>query len=183
MVRAPAGWHLAAGSLPAVGSPTHRTTPLKQSAYWRQSVAELRVGATAVVGPGTSFPAQSLIPATATAGPQGIGERWLPDMVQVQYAPQIGQPPLVTQQVAAQVLGTTTAQPPPITAQVWLSVGGLNVHLLAQTSQGGNDNLSIGCPPLSPGEAIAVVWYGWAPAGAGGLPYFILRGTKHVLGQ
>ncbi len=179
MPRWPAGLHRAAGSIRAAGSPTFRQTPDDPKLYWRQTVSELHAGAQGVVVPGF-FSIQALIPARASAGPQGVGERWMVDVVQVQFPAQAGQPPLVVQQIAAQIGGTTTKPPPPIVAQVWLSAGGTDLHLLAQTTQGGNDDLSVACPPLSAGEAITVIWYGWFPAT--GLPWFRLRGTKITLG-
>lgn len=124
-------------------------------------------------------------PVSASTGPQGSGEQWVVSQVQVQTSSQYGQPPLVVQQVVAQARGQTTSPPPPITAQVWHAIGGQPVYLLAQTGQGGNDNVGISCPALSAGEAIMVIWYGLSPRAVVPFPsaWFALRGTKITLSE
>ena len=184
MVRPPAGWHLGAGSLPAVGSPTRRYTPDPQREYWRQTTSALHAGASGQVpflGPfATNFPF------TLATGPQGTGEKWLVDLVQVQVGwsgnPSPGnQPPQVVQQITAQVIGEQAAPAPPVVAQVWMTAGGQNVHLLAQTTQGTSDNLSVASPWLSAGEGIAVVWYPGTITGHPLSAAFRVRGTKIAL--
>lgn len=182
MPRWPAGLHPASGSLWSSGGYPRRPQATGQGDYWRSAVADLHAGAAVAWPPTPGGPgAIQFSPSaamSASAGPAGVGERWLVDLVRVVTGAQVGLPPLVVQQVAAQITGTTTTPPPPVVAQVWLAVAGQNIHLLAQTTQGGNDDLAVGCPPLSAGEAIAVVWYGLAP----GVPaWFSLRGTKTVL--
>jgi hypothetical protein len=181
------GWGGAtqAGGMRAVGSPTLRWRAAGQRGYWRSTVAELHAGASAGRLPffGPFAPEFSF---TLSAGPQGVGERWLADQVQVQLswsgnpAP-TNQPPLVVQQIAAQVLGTTTTPPPPVVAQVWQTAGGQNTYLLAQTTQGTSDTLAVSPPPLSAGEGIAVVWFPGSLAGPVLSAAFAVRGTKTVL--
>lgn len=182
MPRVPAGLHRQTGSGQPGAFRPQRYTAASQRQYWRRTASVLHAAANSILVLGTPagpVGAAAAIPALAFAGPQGAGEQWDVDVVQVQLGGQFGQPPLVTQQVVAQALGTQAKQPPPVIAQAWLQVGGVNVYLLAQTSNGGNDALTVSCPLLSQGEGIAVVWYGWAP---GTLPWMTLRGTRYTLG-
>lgn len=170
------GLHTAAGSQLAIGARPIRPQATDQRDYWRHAVAELHAGAS-ITWPS---PLPSFSPSaakTASAGPQGAGERWVIDQVQVQSGAQVGQPPLVVQQIAGQTLGTVVVPPPPVIAQAWLAVAGQRLHLLAQTTTGGNDNLGVG-QELSAGETVVVVWYGLAP---GVSAWFRLRGTKYTL--
>jgi hypothetical protein len=120
---------------------------------------------------------------SASVGPTATGEVWSVDMAQIQINLQYGDKPLVVQQVEAQALGTTTAPPPPVAAQVWLSAGGINMHLLAQTSQGGYDNVGLGGQQVRAGEAITVVWWLAGPFGAAVQTrgWFVVRGTRETL--
>lgn len=171
MPRWPAGLHTAAGALPAVGGYRPRVQATGQIDYWRHQDAELH----AACGPVT-VPASGQ--AQAMTGPAGTGEVWYVTEAQVQTSSQVALPPLVVQQVRAQQAGQTVTPPPPITAQVWRAVAGQNERILMTTSQGGNDNLGV-TARLSPGEQVAVVWYGAAP---GDQAWAIVKGTKLVLG-
>lgn len=184
--------HQYAGGLPAIGNSPRRYDPTTQRAYWRHTVAELHTGASVLVVSPSSFTppagihgaggaplAQIQSTAVAQTGPQAVGERWDVRHIQVQASSQIGLPPLVVQQVAAQQSGTTTAPPPPIACRIWRAVGGLPVHLLAFTNNGGYDTVGVDCPTLTAGESVLVVWYG---AAVGDTVQVIVRGTKFVLG-
>lgn len=173
-----------------MGGPSYRLDPVGSEDYWRQTVADLTAGGTAaatvggpnlpngIIFPDNSAPLQQQTTAVVSVGPQSIGERWDVSLVQVQTGSQAGQPPLVIQQVAAQAAGKTLTPPPPIVARVWRAVGGIPVHLLGVTSQGGYDTLGISCPTLAAGETILVVWYG---APKGDTAQVIIKGTKYAL--
>jgi hypothetical protein len=123
---------------------------------------------------------------TASVGPTAAGERWAVDMVQVNTDGQTGSPPLVAEQIQAQIAGSTINPPPPVTAQVWLSVAGQFIHLLAQTSQGGYDNIGLGGQTVQAGEQISVQW--WVSeqitsANITSAGWFTLRGTRYTLSQ
>ena len=181
------------------GARNRRPPRTPQLDYWRETATELHAGATAAIPPYlTGFFHQAvLIPAVAVAGPQGAGERWLVDLVHVRFpglnalsttlqsgTGDLPPPPLVIQQVASQKAGLPSAQPPPVVAQVWRCHAGVMWNtgkLLAQTTQGSNDALSVACPPISVGETITVVWYGWAGIGTGGFPNMVLSGTRYAL--
>jgi hypothetical protein len=180
--RWPAGLHLAAGSLPAAGQRPRRPPTTPQHHYWRHTETELHAAAGTVPLVIHSGVVPSI---SASTGPTAAGETWSVDMAQVQINQQHGNDPLVVQQIEAQTTGSVTAPPPPITAQVWLSVAGVNVHLLAQTSQGGYDNVGLGGQEVRPGEAITVVWWLAEPFGAVVFTtgWFTLRGTRHTLSQ
>jgi hypothetical protein len=156
-----------------------------QQQYWRRvqvplyAFASYRAPAGQFIGPFSGA-----FGVTASTGPAGTGETWTVDLIQVQASAQFGAAPLVAQQIQAQQVGDTTTPPPPIIAQAWLAAGGTNIHLLGQTTSGGNDGIDVGGVDITPGERIAVVWYNVAglqgPTGA--LPlWFIARGTKTVL--
>jgi hypothetical protein len=180
--RWPAGLHPAAGSLPATGQRPLRPAATPQHHYWRHVDTELHASAQIIP---RFIPLGPLFSVSATAGPTATGERWSVDMVQVETDGHYGDPPLVGQQIQAQINGTGTIPPPPITARVWLSVAGVNLHLLAQTTQGGNDNVGLGGQAVQAGEAITVEW--WLAESFGGgfstVFWFILRGTRHTLSQ
>lgn len=182
MPRWPAGLHLGAGSVPAAGQRPRRLEPTRQTDYWRKLDTELH--ASASVSP-HFIPLGPVFSMAASVGPSAVGERWSVDMVQVQTNAQYGDPPLVAQQIQSQISGTTTVPPPPIAAQVWLSVAGVNLHLLAQTSQGGYDNVGLGGQVVQPGESITVVWWLAENFGPGftNSAWFTLRGTRHTLSQ
>lgn len=191
----PPGWHLRAGSVQALGGPTYRIQRTSQDDYWRTMASELNAGASVVVSStpatfnsdsnGISFGSALSspgFPQTLTVvplGPQGTGERWDVTMVQVQTSSQIGLPPLVIQQVAAQAAGKTITPPPPIAVRVWRGAAGVPLHLLASTSQGGYDTLGISCPLLAAGEQLLVAFYS---AAIGDTAQVIAKGTKYVLG-
>jgi hypothetical protein len=80
--------------------------------------------------------------------------------------------------VTAQQGGTTTTPPPPIVAQVWLSASGVLIHLLGQTTSGGNDTMGVSSPPLAAGQRITVQWYGANPNDNA---WAVIKGTKTVL--
>jgi hypothetical protein len=182
------------------GARNRRPPSTPQLDYWRQTATSLQAGATATVvttPPGAGFSEAVLIPAVASAGPQGAGEQWLVDLIHlylpglnglpVSLQPGIGPdfppPPLVVQQIASQQAGIVTTQPPPVVAQVWRCYAGVVWNagkLLAQTTQGANDALSVSCPLISQGEVITVVWYGWASVTTG-LPHMSLSGTRYAL--
>lgn len=178
MPRWPAGLHAASGSGTAYGYRPVRPRATPQQHYWRQTETELHVGGNGIFTPTQLFQINRF---AAAVGPQGVGERWLVTQVQVNSADQYAGPPLVIQQQSAQAQALNSAQPPPIVAQVWRQVGGVNNYLLAQTSNGGNDTLAISCPLLSAGEAIAVIWYG-IPSGPAPGAWFRLTGTRYTLG-
>jgi len=182
MPRWPAGLHAAAGSLPATGQRPIRPPAIPQHHYWRRVDTELHAMAAADV---QFIPLGPLFTFNASTGPTATGERWSVDMVQVLTDGHYGDPPLVAQQINAQITGTTNIPPPPITARVWLSAAGVNLHLLAQTSQGGNDNVGLGGQTVMPGEAITVEWWLAENFGAGFSDafWFVLRGTRHTLSQ
>ena len=175
----PAGLHRPAGALRASGGRPQRFTAASQVRYTRRVTTILHAGATVPVAFWVGGPFQPGQP-IAAAGPQGAGERWSVDLVQVQTPGQYGQPPLVAQQITAQETGAVTTPPPPIVAQVWLAVGGVQVYLLGQTTTGGNDDLSVACPEIGPGEAISVIWYN-LPLTLSAPGWFTARGTKTVL--
>lgn len=184
MPRWPRGLHFQSGAqVSRAGMVQPRVRAIPQHHYWRQVEVPLFASARwnfnlPIVG---LFPTT---PLTAATGPQGTGESWRVDLVQVQADSQFGTPPLVAQQINAQVQGTTTTPPPPVIAQVWLQVGGLNLHLLGQSTTGGNDGIDVGGVLVTPGEQIAVVWYNVVPQFLAhqilGL-WFVARGTKTVL--
>jgi hypothetical protein len=139
-----------AQSLPATGGRARRIPVTYQRHYWHQNTADLHAATPPVI--------VSLAGAAASAiGPQGVGERWDVQLVQVSTSSGLAK---VTQ------------------AQVWLAVAGQTIHLLMQTTNGGNDDLGVICPTISAGEQIAVIWSGGKP---GDTAQAILRGTKHVL--
>jgi len=153
-----------------------------QHKYWRRVQVPLHAQAAYTFTPFVGIVPET--PFTASTGPQGVGESWTVDLVQVQSGPFYGTAPLVVQQIQAQQQGSTLAPPPPIVAQVWLSVGGVNVHLLGQTPTGGNDDLDVGGVTLTAGERITVVWYNVALVILEDqIPslWFVARGTKTVL--
>jgi hypothetical protein len=180
----PAGLHLAAGSLPAVGQRPRRPASTPQRHYWRETETELHASAT--VQPRLLFLDKMNLFA-ASVGPTAAGENWYVSMVQVQTDVGYAAPPLIAQQITGQLTGQTTFPPPPVAAQVWLSVAGTNLHLLAQSSQGSYDNIGVGGQQVRPGEQITVQW--WVPepfVGDAGLvqkAWFILRGTRRALSQ
>lgn len=178
MPRWPAGLHRASGSGTAYGYRPIRPQVTPQQHYWRETASELHAGGTGVFTRNNVLFQISQF--NAFAGPQSVGERWQVTQVQVQAGSQYGQSPLVIQQQSAQSQALNSAQPPPIVAQVWRQIGGVNIYLLAQSSNGGNDNLAISCPLLSAGEGIGVVWYGGIPLAAG--TWFQLTGTRYTLG-
>jgi hypothetical protein len=183
MPRWPAGLHAAAGSLPAAGQRPRRPAVTPQHHYWRRVDTEL--DASASVSP-RFIPLGPVFSIQASIGPTAAGERWSVDMVQLNSDGLVGAPPLVAQQLQAQISGTTTAPPPPVVGQVWLSAGGVNLHLLAQTSQGGNDNVGLGGQPVTTGEAITVVWFLSETISTTAFIrtcWFVLRGTRHTLSQ
>jgi hypothetical protein len=182
------------------GARNRRLLVTPQIRYWRETTTELHAGATATLAPhvpGGGFIEEIAIPGIAAVGPQGAGERWLVDLIQVRYGgldqqptavqvnlPDFPPPPLVVQQIAAQQAGVTTPQPPPVIAQAWWHKAGVywsTGKLLAQTSQGANDSLSVSCPLVTPGEMISVVWYGWFGVGTHGFPWMSLSGTRYAL--
>lgn len=171
MPRWPRGMHPAAGSQPALGGYAPRVQATGQVDYWRHQDAELHASA----GPVT-IPASGQ--AQAASGPQGTGERWYVTEVQVQTSSQVALPPLIVQQVRAQQAGLAVSPPPPITAQVWRAVAGQKERILAQTSQGGNDNIGV-TVRLAAGEQLLIIWYGAVP---GDQAWAVLKGTKLVLG-
>lgn len=191
---APAGWHLAAGSVRALGGPSYRIQQTDQEGYWRHTTADLNAGASVVVSStpatfnsdsnGVSFGnaiSSPGFPQTLTVvavGPQGTGERWDVSLVQVQTSSQIGLPPLVIQQVAAQAAGHTITPPPPIAVRVWRGAGGVPLHLLGSTNQGGYDTLGISCPTLSAGEQILTAFYS---AAVGDTAQVIVKGLRYTL--
>lgn len=182
MPRWPAGLHLASGAVPAIGQRPRRPEVTPQHHYWRHVDTELHAAAGTtpfIFGPGP------VVSITASTGPTATGESWSVDMAQIQINQQHGNKPLVVQQIEAQTTGGVTAPPPPIAAQVWLSVAGINLHLLAQTSQGGYDNIGLGGQEVRPGEAITVLWFLAEPFGAVvfATGWFMLRGTRHTLSQ
>ena len=180
----PPGLHRAAGSLPAVGQRPRRPATVPQHHYWRHTDTELHAA-----GWTTPFQFSNQVPGvpsiTAATGPTAAGEVWSVDLVQVQVNQQYGAAPLVVEQISGQNTGATTAPPPPIAAQVWLAVAGVNLHLLAQTSQGGFDNLGLGGQQVRPGEQISVTWWlsGNFGAAVTATGWFVLRGTRHTLSQ
>lgn len=187
MPRWPAGLHAASGSGTAYGYRARRPPVTPQRHYWRHTATALHEGGQSVLVPVglRLFPVVQIsqLPAYATAGPQAAGEQWLVDQVQVNIGGQYGQPPLVIQQFASQASASVTTPPPPIIAQVWRNHAGIPWNtgkLLAQTSQGGNDAMSVASGMLTAGEVITVVWYGWAP-NPGGLPWMTLNGTRFAL--
>lgn len=186
MPRWPTGLHPYAGSGTAYGYRPVRPPAAPMRHYWRHTATELHAGATATLSrtPVGGVVSGSAISQVATAGPQGAGEKWSVDLVQVQLGGQYGSPPLVTLQAQSQALAVSTLPPPPLVAQAWLSVAGVNVHLLAQTTQGGNDTLDLGGQVLTVGEAITVLWWStFAPAGIGfpGFGWMALRGTRYAM--
>lgn len=185
MPRWPAGLHLASGAVPAAGQRPRRADATPQHHYWRHVDSELHAAASAVlVVPAQQFlPQGSPIFELAQVGPTAAGEVWRVTLVQVQLPGQYAAPPLVTEQAAAQFTGTTIQPPPPFVAQAWLAVGGTRVHLLAQTTQGGNDSLDLGGQEVSAGEAIAVQWWSTTDKGFPGLGWMVVRGIRHTLSQ
>lgn len=177
MPRIPGGFHRQSGSGQRGAFRQGRYLATPQQQYWRRTVAELRAGA-AITWPSPLPPFNPSAAMTASAGPQGAGEQWTVDLARVASGALAGMPPLVVQQIAAQVSGQSVSPPPPVVAQIWLAVAGQLDHLLAQTTQGGNDDVSVGGQQVTPGETIAVVWYGLTP---GVSAWFSLRGTKYVL--
>jgi len=170
--------------VPATGQRPRRPAVLPQHHYWRRTETELHAAAAAVFPP--FIPLGPVFSASATMGPTAAGEWWSVGMVQVQTNVGVGDPPLVAKQVQGQISGTTTNPPPPVTAQVWLSAAGVNLHLLGQTSQGSYDNIGLGGQEIRAGEAITVTWWLAAPffgpdfvTGA----WAVLRGTRHALSQ
>lgn len=179
MPRWPAGLHPYAGSGPAYGYRPVRPPATPQRHYWRHSATALHAASNAVFplppagGPGP------LVTVGAAAGPTAAGEVWTVTHVQVQTGTGYGQPPLIVQQINAQVLGQLTSAPPPVPVQVWLAVSGVNLHLLAQSTQGGYDGIDVGGQTVRPGETIQVIWY--LPSPAPPSAWFVLRGTRHTL--
>jgi len=179
VARWPAGLHLAAGSVRAVGQRPRRADPTPQHHYWRHVDTELH--ATGQTGFNVGAGASSVI--QASAGPTATGEVWSVDLVQVQINFLYGAQPLVVQQIEAQQTGVTTTPPPPIVAQVWLASGGTRLHLLAQTSQGGYDNIGLGGQQVRPGDQLTVLWFIRTLGGAifNTTGWFMARGTKRTL--
>lgn len=182
MPRWPAGLHLASGAVPAVGQRPLRTAATPQHHYWRRTSTELHASATATIPPGQGFLASGApIFEQAQVGPSATGELWRVTLVEVQLPGLYDSPPLVTQQISAQVQGAVTQPPPPFVAQVFLAAGGTNLHLLAQTTQGGYDTLELGGQEVSPGEAIVVRWWTTTDKFFPGFGWFVLRGTRLTL--
>lgn len=173
-----------AGSGPSGARLPRRPVTVPQAHYWRRMATELHAGASvtpvAAGGIGPSFLPGALISMTAAAGPQGAGEWWEVNLITVTIG---GTPvaPLVTQQISAQATAGTTTPPPPIVAQAWLAAGGMNLHLLAQTTQGGYDTLEAGGQQVHPGETISVTWWSTVGPGFPGLGSIVIRGTRHTL--
>ena len=76
MPRWPAGLHVASGSLRAVGGRDRRISSPDVAGFWHQQVGDLfaAAGPVRVNGGGQ---------AAALAGPQGLGEKWDVQLVQV----------------------------------------------------------------------------------------------------
>lgn len=198
MPRLPAGLHRYAGSGTAYGYRPIRPVATPQEQYWRRTATELHAAATATQSPGAAAFVQPgpLLPLVAAAGPQAAGEQWAVDLILVQLQTTlvnvgVSSAPLVVQQIAAQQSGGVTFTPPPVVAQAWRChasmakpyLGWQTGKLLAQTTQGANDTLSVSGPVLTPGEVIAVVWYNWFPqTGSGtGFPWAVYQGTRFAL--
>lgn len=189
MPRWPDGLHFAAGSGGAVGGQPIRPAPVDQESYWRRTSTELFAGAQGRPIPATAFnPAgpgritiSNAIGQQATAGPTAAGERWRVSLVQVAMSGVFNSPPLVTLQQVAQANASVSVPPPPVMAQAWLSMSGVNIHLLAQTTQGGYDTLDLGGQVLTPGEAITVQWWSTTVTGFPGNGWISLRGTRSAL--
>lgn len=181
MVRWPAGLHPYAGSGTAYGGRPVRPPAEEMRHFWRHTATELHAGANAPY-PGAAASIATFSVQAAT-GPTAAGETWTVTHVQVQTSAGQGLAPLLTQQIAAQAGAASTTPPPPVPVQVWLSVSGFNVHLLAQSTQGGYDNFHLGHQPVRTGEAITVIWWPTAPVTAPGTTaaWFRLRGTRHAL--
>ena len=150
MPRWPAGLHVASGSLRAVGGRDRRIPSPDVAGFWHQQVGDLfaAAGPVRVNGGGQ---------AAALAGPQGLGEKWDVQLVQV---------------------STSSGLAVQTTAQVWRAVSGITQNLLGQTVNGGIDDLGIICPTLSAGEQLAVIWTGASP---GDTAQATIRGIRYVL--
>jgi hypothetical protein len=167
--------------VPAVGQRPRRADPTPQHHYWRHVDTELHAAANTtplvftVVDQGLAI--------VASTGPTATGEVWSVDQVQVNLNLYSPAPPLVIQQIGAQTTGGLTPQPPPVVAQVWLSVGGTPIHLLAQSSQGVYDNIGLGGQQIRAGEQVSVYWWLTSPFGAIVLTHgwAVLRGTRRTL--
>lgn len=186
MPRWPGGLHRAGGTGVAYGGQPRRAPVPEQEGYWRRTTTALIVGANAV--PTTAFapggpsrPFAAPISQVAYAGPTTAGELWRVALVQVNMSGQYNTPPLVTQQQVAQANGSTSTPPPPIMAQAWLSAAGVNIHLLAQTTQGTYDTLDLGGQVITPGEAITVQWWSTTNSPFPGTGWIALRGTRSAL--
>ena len=199
MPRWPGGLHAASGSGTAYGYRPVRPPATPQEQYWRRTATELHAAATATQAAGAAafVPPGPLLPLVAATGPQAAGEQWAVDLILVQLQTTqaggigVSSAPLVVQQIFAQQSGGSTFTPPPVVAQAWRChasmakpyLGWQTGKLLAQTTQGANDTLSVSGPVLTAGEVIAVVWYNWFPqTGSGtGFPWAVYQGTRYAL--
>jgi hypothetical protein len=164
------------------GARPQRIRVVDQEAYWRHTVAKLHASAVAAFK-GTFIPLEPYTPKIAQTGPVGTGERWFVDLVHVNVGSLYGQAPLVVQQINAQKNGIITTPPPPVVAQIWHTIGGLNVTLLGQTSQGGADALAVAAE-LEQGHMLTVMWFGLATPNLASLQntaWYTATGTKTVL--
>lgn len=171
MVRIPYGWHRQTGTQRSTMQRSGRIPSPGQENYWRQQLAELHASTPPITIPAAGHN-------RAAIGPHGAGEIWEVDLVQVFTSSQYAQAPLVVQQMDAQTAGTTATPPPPVVAQVWLSASGVLLHLLGQTTSGGNDTIGVSSPPLTAGQRITVQWYGANP---GDSAWAVLKGTRTAL--
>ena len=143
--------HRQAGSGRARPPRIRRPFSTGPESYWRQSDAELHAATIPVTVNAAGI-------AASYAGPAGVGETWQPMIVQVQV-----QPSLLT--VAC-------------IAQVWRAVAGITCNLLAQTQNGGYDDLGVTGPVIRAGEQLVVVWEGARP---GDTAWATIEGSKTVL--
>lgn len=196
MPRWPGGLHAASGSGTAYGYRPVRPVATPQEHYWRRTATELHAAATAILPAGllapNAPPKGPGFPLVAAAGPSAAGEQWAVDLIQVQTdltsSTGLASAPLVVQQIAAQQSGSSTPLPPPIVAQAWRCPASMvsvfpqwqTGRLLAQTTQGNNDTISVGGAVLNPGEVVAVVWYNWFPL-LHSFPWAVYQGTRYTL--
>lgn len=155
MVRVLPGWHPQTGTARSsggrVGQVARRPPARPQTAYWRQTAAELWA-ATPPVTVNAGGNAASFV------GPAGVGEVWDVQLVQVNT--------------------TTIITGTGCTAQVWRGVAGITQDLLFITQNGTFDNIGVTGRPIRAGEQIIVIWEGARP---GDVATAQLTGTKTVL--